>query len=183
MNQKQAKAFKTLMRHGWGKESSIFRKVFSTLYLPDANEEQIGWWTELQRIATTPENAVRLRDTIDDIDIPDRLALVKSPTLISHSQREEVAPFFKARRIVARISNTKLVPWAVLTTLCFIKSPHGIAPLMQYSNSWIVKEVSNSAFFLNVDFGLTEGLIFNIRSNGFWAMRASCASEFICNFR
>jgi len=61
--------------------------MFSALYLPDANEEQIGWWTELQKIATTPKNAVRLRDTIDEIDISDRLALVQAPVLILHSQR------------------------------------------------------------------------------------------------
>ncbi len=109
-DQKQAEAFKTLMRSGWGKESSIFRKMFSTLYLPDATEEQIGWWTELQRIATTPENAVRLRETIDDIDISDRLPLVKAPTLILHSQREEVAPFPEARRMAAQIPNAKLIP-------------------------------------------------------------------------
>lgn len=110
VDQEQAEAFKTLMRNGWGKESSTFRKMFATLYLPDATEEQISWWTELQRIATTPENAVRLRDTIDDIDISDRLALVKAPTLILHSQREEVAPFLEARRMAARIPNAKLIP-------------------------------------------------------------------------
>lgn len=106
----QAEAFKTLMRHGWGKPSSTFLRMFASLYLPEANEKQIQWWTDLQRVATSPENAVRLRDAIDDIDVSDRLAQVKAPTLILHSEREEVAPFSEARRMAARIPNATLVP-------------------------------------------------------------------------
>lgn len=109
-DKEEAEAFKTLMRHGWGKETSAFRQMFAALYLPDANEEQIRWWTELQRIATIPENAVRLRETIDEIDVSDRLSHVKAPTLILHSQREEVAPFSEAKRMAARIPNASLVP-------------------------------------------------------------------------
>jgi pimeloyl-ACP methyl ester carboxylesterase len=106
----QAEAFKTLMRHGWGKQSSTFLRMFAALYLPEANEDQVGWWTDLQRIATSPENAVRLRENIDDIDVSDSLNRVMAPTLILHSQREEVAPFSEARRMAAHIPNATLVP-------------------------------------------------------------------------
>nr|WP_276562518.1 alpha/beta fold hydrolase [Hoeflea prorocentri] len=109
-DEEKAQAFRTLMRYGWGKDSSTFRQMFSALYLPEANEEQIRWWTELQRIATTPENAIRLRDTIDDIDVSDRLALVKAPTLILHSEREEVAPISEARQMAAKIPDATVVP-------------------------------------------------------------------------
>ncbi len=106
----QAEAFKVLMRHGWGKQSSTFLRMFASLYLPEANTEQIQWWTELQRVATSPENAVRLRDSIDEIEVSDKLARVKAPTLILHSKREEVAPFAEARRMAAGISNAALLP-------------------------------------------------------------------------
>lgn len=109
-DEEKAQAFRTLMRHGWGQDSSTFRQMFASLYLPEANEEQIRWWTELQRIATSAEIAIRLRDTIDDIDVSDRLAQVKAPTLILHSEREEVAPFSEARFMAARIPDASLVP-------------------------------------------------------------------------
>lgn len=105
----ESEAFITLMRQGWGKETSPFRQMFASLYLPDANDEQIKWWTDMQRTATSPENAVGLRTTIDDIDVSDQLAKVRTPTLIVHSEREAVAPLSEARFMAARIPNAKFV--------------------------------------------------------------------------
>lgn len=105
----ESEAFITLMRQGWGKETSPFRQMFASLYLPDANDEQIKWWTDMQRIATSPENAVRLREVIDDIDVSDQLAEIQTPTLILHSEREAVAPLSEARFMAARIPNAKFV--------------------------------------------------------------------------
>lgn len=105
-----AEAFKTLMRHGWGKQSSTFLRMFASLYLPEANEEQIRWWADMQRIATSPENAVRLRETIDDLDVSDKLKHVRAPTLIVHSLRDEVAPFAEARRMASKMPDTILLP-------------------------------------------------------------------------
>ena len=106
---KESEAFITLMRQGWGKETSPFRQMFASLYLPDANDEQIKWWTDMQRTATSPENAVSLRETIDDLDVSERLAEVQTPTLIVHSEREAVAPMSEARFMAARIANAKFV--------------------------------------------------------------------------
>lgn len=105
----QSEAFKTLMRQGWGKEASVFRRMFASLYLPDATDEQIRFWTDMQRVSTSPENAVRLRDAIDGIDVTDRLAQVTTPTLILHSAREEVAPIAEARFMASRIANARFV--------------------------------------------------------------------------
>jgi len=105
----QSEAFRTIMRQGWGKEESAFRKMFAALYLPEASDEHVRWWTELQRIATSAENAVRLRESIDGIDVSDRLAQLRTPTLILHSAREAVAPLAEARFMAARIPNARFV--------------------------------------------------------------------------
>ncbi|NKB48028.1 MAG: alpha/beta fold hydrolase [Alphaproteobacteria bacterium] len=105
----ESEAFITLMRQGWGKETSPFRQMFASLYLPDANDEQIKWWTDMQRTATSPENAVHLRETIDDLDVTEQLSKVQTPTLIVHSEREAVAPLSEARFMAARIPNAKFV--------------------------------------------------------------------------
>ena len=105
----ESDAFLTLTRQGWGKENSPFRKMFAALYLPEANDEQIRWWTDMQRLATSPDNAARLREAIDNIDVSDRLANVRTPTLIVHSEREAVAPIAEARFMAARIPDAKFV--------------------------------------------------------------------------
>ena len=105
----ESEAFITLMRQGWGKETSPFRQMFASLYLPEASDEQIKWWTDMQRTAKSPENAVSLRQTIDDLDVSEQLAKVQTPTLILHSEREAVAPLSEARFMAARIPNAKFV--------------------------------------------------------------------------
>jgi DNA-binding winged helix-turn-helix (wHTH) protein/alpha-beta hydrolase superfamily lysophospholipase len=108
-DQAESEAFITLMSQGWGKEASPFRQMFASLYLPEANDEQIKWWTDMQRIATSAENAVRLREAIDDLDVSEQLAKVQTPTLILHSEREAVAPLSEARFMASRIPNAKFV--------------------------------------------------------------------------
>jgi pimeloyl-ACP methyl ester carboxylesterase/DNA-binding winged helix-turn-helix (wHTH) protein len=106
----ESEAFITLMRQGWGRENSPFRQMFASLYLPDANDEQIRWWTDMQKIATSPENAVRLREAIDDLDVSAQLEKVQTPTLILHSEREQVAPMSEGRLMAAKIPNARFVP-------------------------------------------------------------------------
>ncbi len=105
----ESEAFITLMRQGWGKERSPFRDMFASLYLPEANDEQIRWWTDMQRLATSPDNAVLLRNAIDDIDVSGLLAQVACPTLVIHSEREMVAPLSEARLMASRIPGARFV--------------------------------------------------------------------------
>ena len=50
-----------MIRVGWAKEDPVFRRVFTTTFIPDATEEQMRWFDELQRMSTSPENAVASR--------------------------------------------------------------------------------------------------------------------------
>ena len=74
-----------------------------------ASDEQIKWRTDMQHVATSPENAVRLREAIDDLDVSEQLAKVQTPTLIVHSEHDQVAPLSEARFMAARIPNAKFV--------------------------------------------------------------------------
>ena len=108
-NLAESEAFITLMRQGWGKRSSPFRDMFASLYLPDATEEQIGWWSDMQRLATSADNAVLLRTTIDDINVGDLLPKISVPTLIMHSEGDLVAPISEARFMAARIPDARFI--------------------------------------------------------------------------
>ena len=85
-------------------------RAFSSIYLPNGSREQIGWFADLQRMATSPENAARLRTACDDIDIVDLLDKVRCPTLVLHSRNDGVVPFEEGRRLAASIQNAKFVP-------------------------------------------------------------------------
>jgi DNA-binding winged helix-turn-helix (wHTH) protein/pimeloyl-ACP methyl ester carboxylesterase len=105
----QAHLFLTLMRQGWGDEHSVFMKFFSAAYLPDGTPEQIRWYTDLQRVATTAENAVRIRHACDEIDILDLLGKVDAPVLVLHSRHDNVVPFDQGRLLAASLPNARFV--------------------------------------------------------------------------
>ena len=98
-----SEALLTLMRQGWGNENPAFRQIFTSLFIPGGSEEQTRWFTDLQRITASAENAVRLRRAVDDIDVSDLLAQVKAPTLVLHCRNDAVQPFDEGRRVAAGI--------------------------------------------------------------------------------
>ena len=105
----KAQALLTLMRHGWGDEHSPFMQAFSSVYVPSGSAEQVRWWAHAQRITTSAEIAVRIRQACDDIDVVDLLPQVQAPTLVLHNRHDHVAPFDGARRIAAAIPNARFV--------------------------------------------------------------------------
>ena len=50
---RMGRALAELMRLGWGIEPSAFRRMFAELLIPQATEEQVSWFSELQRRTTT----------------------------------------------------------------------------------------------------------------------------------
>jgi len=104
-----AQAFLAIMRHGWGDEHSAFMKVFSSVFFPNGSPQQIKWLVDLQRITTSPQNAVRIRNTCDDIDVVELLPKVQVPTLVLHCRHDNVAPFEQGRLIARSIPHAKFV--------------------------------------------------------------------------
>jgi pimeloyl-ACP methyl ester carboxylesterase len=104
-----SEAVLTLMRQGWGQENPAFRQLFTSLFIPGGSTEQMQWYNDLQRITTSPENAVRLRQVVDEIDVTDLLPRVKSPTLVLHCRNDAMQPFEEGRRIAAGIPGARFV--------------------------------------------------------------------------
>src|SRR5262249_18321496 len=104
-----AQANLILMRHGWGDENSNFIRAFSRRFAPNASEDEIKAFAKLQRLATSPENAVKLRVAVDDIDITDLLPRVAAPTLVIHARHDQTAPYDEGRRLAAGIPNARFV--------------------------------------------------------------------------
>jgi pimeloyl-ACP methyl ester carboxylesterase len=109
LDAEQGQALMTLMRTGWGREHSAFMQAFSSIYLPKGTPEQVQWFTELQRKAASPENAVRLRVACDDIDVTELLPQVRAPTLVMHSRHDNVVPLDQGRLIASSIPDAQFI--------------------------------------------------------------------------
>jgi len=104
------RAWAELVRIGWGELSTAaYRRVFAELFIPNASEEQMSWFGEMQRRSTTPEIAARIMEASGNVDVADRLALVRAPTLVMHPRADAVVPFDQGRRLAAGIPGAKFV--------------------------------------------------------------------------
>jgi pimeloyl-ACP methyl ester carboxylesterase len=102
-------AMTTLSRTGWGTDTPAFRQMFSNLYIPGGSAEQLAWWTELQRVSTSPANAERLQRALSTIDVKPLLARVTVPTLVAHARRDQVVPFACGEQLAAAIPGSRFV--------------------------------------------------------------------------
>jgi class 3 adenylate cyclase/pimeloyl-ACP methyl ester carboxylesterase len=105
----QASAMVTLMRLGWGQEDPAFRQLFTSQFIPGGTKEQADWFNELQRISTSPADAVRNFIVNGDIDVTDLLAKVTVPTLVMHARDDTRVPFDAGRRLAAGIPGARFV--------------------------------------------------------------------------
>jgi pimeloyl-ACP methyl ester carboxylesterase len=100
----------TLVKLGWGQDNPAFRQFWTTLYIPEATQEQWQWFNDLQRMSASPENATRLLDELGKIDVVDLLTQVKVPTLVLHSRDDAAVPFEEGRLLAASIPGARFVP-------------------------------------------------------------------------
>jgi pimeloyl-ACP methyl ester carboxylesterase/DNA-binding winged helix-turn-helix (wHTH) protein len=98
-----------LIRVGWGRDNPAFRQVFGTLFLPEGTPEQHQWFNDLAK--TMPmENALRVRQTTDVIDVRAEAAAVRAPTLVLHARGDAMIPFETGRQLAAHIPGARFVP-------------------------------------------------------------------------
>ncbi len=89
----------TLTREGWGRDNAAYRQMFTSQFMPEATAEQMRWFNELQRISTTGVNAARVQEIGSNINVVDRLQLVKAPTLVVHARGDARIPFDEGRQL------------------------------------------------------------------------------------
>ena len=104
-----ADAMLTLMRHGWGSENAAFRQMFTSRFVPEGTAAQMQWFNDLQRVTVSPENAVRIRRVLDEIDVDSFLSEITAPTLVLHCRDDGAVPFEEGRRMAAMIPGARFV--------------------------------------------------------------------------
>ncbi|MET0811605.1 MAG: alpha/beta fold hydrolase [Microbacterium sp.] len=102
-------AFEALIRVGWARPTSEFRRVFSSMMIPGGTEEQMRWLDDLQARACDTETAVISRSQRQVTDSTPRLAELDLPTLVIHSRGDQMNPFHHARDLAVGIRGARLV--------------------------------------------------------------------------
>jgi pimeloyl-ACP methyl ester carboxylesterase/DNA-binding CsgD family transcriptional regulator len=101
--------YRDMIRVGWAKKDPTFRRVFTSFFLPNASERQLGWFDDLQRMSTSPENAVASRIARQAIDVTDRLTAISAPTLILQAVNDRATGFEPGAYVASRIAGARLV--------------------------------------------------------------------------
>ena len=105
----EANALQTLVRLGWGQENPAFRQIFTSQFIPGGSAEQMQWLNDLQRNTTSPENAARIRRTMNNIDVTNLLPRVRVPTLVLHCRGDAAVLFEEGRLMAAGIPGSRFV--------------------------------------------------------------------------
>lgn len=96
-------AMVTLTQTGWGSDNPAYRQMFTSLFIPGGTAEQLGWWSELQKVSTTPANAARLQRVLSTIDVTSMLKKVTVPTLVAHARGDHVIALDAGKELAAGI--------------------------------------------------------------------------------
>jgi pimeloyl-ACP methyl ester carboxylesterase/DNA-binding CsgD family transcriptional regulator len=104
-----AATFEQLIKVGWARPDSAFRRVFTSLMIPGATEEQMRWLDELLRVSTSPKNALRARRQRKLANVVDLLPRLDVPTLVVHSRDDQMNDFEESRFLASMIAGSRLV--------------------------------------------------------------------------
>ncbi|MFT3954695.1 MAG: alpha/beta fold hydrolase [Piscinibacter sp.] len=98
-----------LIRIGWGSDNDAFRRLFTSLFIPGGTPEQHQWWTELERLTSSGENAARMLETFHQVDVSDLARRLDLPTLVLHAHGDARVPYEEGRRLAALIPAARFV--------------------------------------------------------------------------
>ena len=102
-------AFGQMIKHGWARPESTFRRVFTSLMIPGATEDQMRWLDDLQRVAASASTAYTARAQRQQANAEPLLAGIQVPALVLHSVGDRMNTFEYGRHLAAEIADARLV--------------------------------------------------------------------------
>ena len=108
----EAEVFATMgamIRVGWARPTSEFRRFFTNMMIPDGTEEQMRWIDDLQKMAVDAETALLARSQRQVTDSRARMAELDLPTLVLHSRGDRAQDYQRGRDLAAGIRGARLV--------------------------------------------------------------------------
>lgn len=101
--------FGQMIKVGWARPESTFRRVFTSLMIPGATEEQMRWVDELQRVSVSASTAYLARRQRMLADANALLSELDVPTLVLHSTGDQMNDFHYGRHLASSIAGARLV--------------------------------------------------------------------------
>lgn len=108
----EAETMVRMVRLGWGRDNPAYRQFFASLFLPGGTLDELRAFTELQRLSSTPENAARIVEGFDVLDVTDLCRRVEAPTLVLHVRGDARIPFEEGRLLASLIPGASFLPVA-----------------------------------------------------------------------
>ncbi|MGE0601073.1 MAG: alpha/beta fold hydrolase [Dehalococcoidia bacterium] len=101
-----------IVRQGWGTDSPAYRMLFTHIFLGvNAAPEDIEYFTEMQRVSTTPERAYLYASQAFPVGLEEAARSIQVPTLVLQRLGDQLVPVDRARRLAA------LIPGAIFRAL------------------------------------------------------------------
>jgi pimeloyl-ACP methyl ester carboxylesterase len=92
----------------WGSKTSLYRKVFGSLFIPDGTQEEFEAFEALQRYSTSPENARRFMEAFYNLDVVAELGKITTPTLVMHARDDIEITKAESKLLAKSIPNARL---------------------------------------------------------------------------
>jgi pimeloyl-ACP methyl ester carboxylesterase/DNA-binding CsgD family transcriptional regulator len=102
-------ALAQLVAAGWGREDATYRQMFALQFAPHGTPEQIHSMSELQRRASSAENATRTVRSFYEIDVSASAPRVACPTLVIHARGDRRVPFEEGRLVASAIPGARFL--------------------------------------------------------------------------
>jgi pimeloyl-ACP methyl ester carboxylesterase/DNA-binding CsgD family transcriptional regulator len=100
---RRREAVRELVELGWGTANPVFRRLYTSMFLPDGTEQQLAWFDEMCARSTSPTLAARLMGEQGNADFSGLPEKVGVPTLVIHCRDDSVVPFSQGVEIASRI--------------------------------------------------------------------------------
>jgi pimeloyl-ACP methyl ester carboxylesterase/DNA-binding CsgD family transcriptional regulator len=98
-----------LVRIGWQRPESTFRRVLTTSLIPTASEELRQWVDDHQPRTASPEVAIEAGLARRKADVTDMLGTICVPTLVLHCRGDRINDFSEGRLLASTIPDARFV--------------------------------------------------------------------------
>ena len=99
-----------MIKIGWGRADPVFRRVFTSSFIPGASEAQMRWFDELQRRSMSADAAFASSRARSALDVTSSARAVSARTLVLHADGDRAVPFEQGRRLAGLIPGARFVP-------------------------------------------------------------------------
>ena len=99
-----------MIEFGWGRADPVYRRVFTSSFIPSASETQMRWFDELQRQSMSADAALASSRGRAVVDVTASAPEVTAPTLVLHADDDRAVPFEEGRLLAGLIPGARFVP-------------------------------------------------------------------------